>query len=229
MRIFTPGQINRLKNEAKRLKKEKGIPHQRALDEIAIAQGWSDWCAMASASNQAPPPATQPTHTDVDRPRYFVHGDEDDEQPGQYYCEFCDRFEPAEHFRPAHPDDNGERTLSSLETWRKLPFDTKVQFFRPDKSPNLFQGAYPLPGVETKPRVRRSEASGMFHSWLCDQEWRPDCVGDFARYVRHDTAYPVGSDDVDVIRAYVRGATPQESSSFEEAWEDFFEAVGATR
>lgn len=86
MRVFTPGQLNRLKNEAKRLKKEKGILHQRALDEIAIAQGWSDWCAMASASNQAPPASASTTKVghNVERARYYVHGDKDEAELGQY-------------------------------------------------------------------------------------------------------------------------------------------------
>lgn len=227
MRIFTPYQLTRLKNEAKRLKKEKGIPHQRALDEIAVAQGWPDWAKMASASAQAAEASGPPAQSGpkVERSRYYVHGDGDEANAEQYYCEFCDRVEPFEHFSSAHPEDKGARTLASLETWRKLPFEVKVQFFRPDKAPNLFQSAYPQPEVGPKPRVRWTDASGVFHSWLCDQEWRPDLVGDFARYVRHDTSYPVERDDADFIRGYLRTAAIEELEAFEDAWEDFLDAV----
>ena len=42
MRVFTFGELNRLRREAKRLKKEKSISHCRALDEIAAAQGTAE-------------------------------------------------------------------------------------------------------------------------------------------------------------------------------------------
>jgi hypothetical protein len=228
MRTFSSGELNRLRNEAKRLKKEKGISHTKALDEIAGAQGWPSWAALAAASAQAQAASESPRQGRAlaEPARYYVHGDE--EAPGQYYCEFCDRVEGSGHFQDLHAEDAGRRTLTSLESWRKLPLDTKLQYFRPDKAPNLFQALYPAPQSAPKPRVRRSEHSGMFHSWLCEQEWRPDAVGDFARSVAYDAAFPVASDDVELIRRHVMAASAEELDALEDAWEDFLDAVGGS-
>jgi uncharacterized protein YozE (UPF0346 family) len=68
----------------------------------------------------------------------------------------------------------------------------------------------------------------MFHSWLCEQEWRPDAVGDLARSVAYDAAFPVASDDVELIRRHVRAGSAEELDAFEEAWEDFLESVGGS-
>lgn len=229
MRIFSSGELNRLRNEAKRLKKERGISHTKALDEIASAQGWPSWEALAVSSTQAQAASECPRQGRVlaERARYFVHGDED--APGRYYCEFCDRAEGSAHFQNLHPEDAGRRTLTSLESWRKLPLDTKLQYFRPDKAPNLFQALYPVPLSAPNPSVRRREDSGMFHSWLCDQEWRPDAVGDFARSVAYDAAFPVATDDAELIRRHLRGASAEQLDAFQEAWEDFLDAAGGRR
>lgn len=226
MRVFTFGELNRLRREAKRLKKEKNISHCKALDEIAVAQGWANWPTLAAAAQPASESPESREHGLPELARYYVHGDQAEDEPAQYYCEFCDRFQASDHFEAAHGDAAWRRTLASLEAWRKLPLDTKYGFRRPDAAVNLFQDAYELPGApRPNARLKRMEASGHFHAWLSDQEWRPDAVGDFARLVAGDATFPVSSDDIEVIRQHLSSAPAEELNGFEEAWEDFLAAV----
>lgn len=225
MRVFTFGELNQLRREAKRLKKEAAISHCKALDQIAVAQGWKDWPTLAAAAR---PGAESPGEREArhsEATRFYVHGDESEEDPAQYYCELCDRFAPGEHFNASHADGSWRETLKSLEAWRKLPFDTKRQYRRPDAASNLHQDTYPMPGRAPAPRVQRTEESGMFHAWLCQQDWRPDEVGDFARLVASDAAFPVASDAIEVIRSHLSSGSAQEKNAFEEAWEEFLETV----
>ena len=50
--VFTPAQIERLKREAKALKKEKGIAHTQALDEVARKYGYADYWTLNRASTK---------------------------------------------------------------------------------------------------------------------------------------------------------------------------------
>jgi len=156
-----------------------------------------------------------------------VHGDESEDSPGQYFCEDCERFESGEHFEAMHGADAWRRSLASLERWRKLPVNTKLQYRRSDRAANLFKDT--LAAARSSPgslaRVRRVEGSGMFHSWLGDQEWRPDAVGDFVRQVVVDPDFFVSSDDVELFRQYLAGATQEDKDALEDAWEDFLDAV----
>lgn len=227
MRTLSFADVERLRREAKQLKKEQGVRLGRALEEIAAANGWKNWNALLDAAKCGPHDEVVENRP-LDKARYFVHGDEDDANPEQYYCEFCDRFEQRSHFESAHGDDAGRRTLVSLKTWRKLPIDAKPQYRRPNSAPNLFQHLYrtSLPAPQQKgERLRRSEPSGMFHAWLCEQEWRPDNVGEFARLAACDPNFPGSSDEAEVIRQHLRSAPAEALNGFQEAWDDFLEAV----
>ena len=125
-----------------------------------------------------------------------------------------------------HGDAAWRQTIASLEVWRKLPVDTKSQYRRPDAAANLYQSVYDMPRAPARlPRLKRTEASGMFHQWLSDQEWRPDAAGDLARMVARDPRFPVSTDDIEIIRGYLRKVGAKEREAFEEAWEDFLEDV----
>ena len=225
--VITPSRLERLRLEAKRLKKEKGIQHTRALDEIAAANGWHDWKAVVAALQPSDPNCQADSIPHAQRARWYVHGDESEDSPGRYFCEDCDRFESGEHFKAAHGDDSWRCSLASLERWRKLPMGTKLQFRRSDGAVNLFDDAmattHSPPASQHK--VKRVESSGLFQGWLNEQEWRPDAVGDFARAVALDPEFPVSMDDVERIRQYLRRAPQEHRDAFEEAWEDFLEAV----
>jgi hypothetical protein len=167
---ITPSRLKRRREEAKRLKKEKGIQHARALDEIATANGWLDWKELVAAVQPADPDSRAVSIRRAQRARWYVHGDESEDSPGQYFCEDCERFESGEHFEAMHGADAWRRSLASLERWRKLPVNTKLQYRRSDRAANLFKDT--LAAARSSPgslaRVRRVEGSGMFHSWLGD-------------------------------------------------------------
>jgi hypothetical protein len=91
--VITPSRLKRLRSEAKCLKKEKGIQHCRALDEIAAANGWAAWKEVVAALQPADPERQAVSIPHAQKPRWYVHGDESEDSPGQYFCEDCDRFE----------------------------------------------------------------------------------------------------------------------------------------
>jgi len=233
MRTVTWRQVKRLRSEATRLKKEKGIQHSKALDEIAVAQGFKSWPELMAAVSPDSRSEQPEAGAIGEQARYFVHGDADETNSEMLFCEFCDTFEREGHFESKHAEDGGRKVLRSLEVWRKLPLETKVQYRRSDGTANLFQDLYPKAQSSPAPTSARSangaQEGGMFHTWLRDQEWRPDAVGEFARRVPHDPQFPVNSDAVDAMRRYLQGASRQERAAFEEAWEDFLVFARAER
>lgn len=74
-----------------------------------------------------------------------------------------------------------------------------------------------------RPRVKRTEA--MFHQWLSDQEWRLVAAGDLARMGARDPHFPISTDDIEILRGYLRKVGAKEREAFEEDWEDFLENV----
>ncbi|MEM7177746.1 MAG: DNA helicase [Pseudomonadota bacterium] len=52
MRLQAP--IYHLKRQAKRLSRDRGIPHHQALDQIAAAEGFQSWSHLAAASTERP-------------------------------------------------------------------------------------------------------------------------------------------------------------------------------
>jgi uncharacterized protein YozE (UPF0346 family) len=65
MQTLTTSHIKTLKREASKLKKQKLIPHVRALDEIAVAQGYRHWTDLLAhvgqeSSEQVDPQASLP-------------------------------------------------------------------------------------------------------------------------------------------------------------------------
>jgi len=56
----------------------------------------------------------------VHKPRYYVHGDQNEHDPNEYYCWTCDVFWPKEHFtsEACSCPDHRERYLYSLKSFR---------------------------------------------------------------------------------------------------------------
>ena len=42
-KIISSATVERLKQKARKLKREKSIPHTQALDEIAVSAGFNHW------------------------------------------------------------------------------------------------------------------------------------------------------------------------------------------
>lgn len=49
--VLSPVQLERLRREAKKLKRELGITHSEALDRIAARYGFANWSQLAKHIN----------------------------------------------------------------------------------------------------------------------------------------------------------------------------------
>lgn len=144
---LSAAQVEQLRRNAKRLGRTLSISHSEALNRIAEQNGFKNWsllskhsAAVASAgAPPSPPPAvavrTEPTGS---RQRYYLHGDQLEEDPSRYYCAQCDVFFNAAHFA-THGPHTGERFLRRLEDWNKRDWRSKMDWRRPDDAVNLLQ------------------------------------------------------------------------------------------
>lgn len=140
---FSSVQLERFRRDAKKLSRELSITHSAALDRIAAQQGYKNWSLLAKHSEEswAPSPATvQSTTTPLGAVRYYLHGDQVEEDLARYYCARCDAFVDAAHFddRTIHDNEGHlERFLASLKRWSKRSPVSKSGWRRPDDAPNL--------------------------------------------------------------------------------------------
>lgn len=140
-------QVEQLRRNAKRLGRTLSIPHSEALDRIAAQHGFRNWSLLSKHSTPgaahrgalppAPPltPAPRPEPPDSRR-RYYLHGDQFEDDPSRYYCAQCDVFFDAAHFA-SHGRHTGERFLARLERWNKRDWRSRMDWRRPDDAVNL--------------------------------------------------------------------------------------------
>jgi hypothetical protein len=73
--------------------------------------------------------------------RYYVHGDQVEGKPDEYYCASCDLFVDELHFRTHNDEPNVMNGLDkynqSLKTWKVMK-RKKAGYRRPNNPPNLF-------------------------------------------------------------------------------------------
>ena len=50
-KIISSASVERLKQKARKLKREKSIPHTEALDEIAVSAGFNHWHQVVQAND----------------------------------------------------------------------------------------------------------------------------------------------------------------------------------
>lgn len=149
--------------------------------------------------------------------RHYVHGDQIEGSPEQYYCSHCDAFVEAPHFESDHPDTSGERYFASLQRWQKRPIMSKVNERRPINAVNVVAAA-----AEAR-RAAREASRSKFHLWLERQAKRKDPIGDLARDVRGDRGFPISDGTHDGIQTYLTyaGASTPAAKAFEQAWTEF--------
>lgn len=142
---FSHAQLNRFRREAKKLSREICITHSDALDRIAIQNGFTNWSLLSKHSGGgatvavAEPPS--PLHP-AGAYRYYLHGDVVEDDRTMCYCARCDLFAPLDHLVPSsnHTDGkDGERFLSSLKRWSRLPENERGRKYRPNGAPNVLE------------------------------------------------------------------------------------------
>jgi hypothetical protein len=71
--------------------------------------------------------------------RYYLHGDEKENEPGIYYCRACDYFEPKKHFYEECTEKNHfERFQRTLKIWKQIK-KSGTQYTRPTNANNIFE------------------------------------------------------------------------------------------
>lgn len=154
--------------------------------------------------------------------RHYVHGDQSESEPSQYYCASCDLFVPAGHFEAEHAGETEERFFASMRAWKRRPARTKISAHRPAAAKNL------LAEAAGQQRAAREASRSSFHRWLKQQAKRNDPVGDLARDVKGDKRFPVAEGSRAGLQSYLEssGAIPDALRAFRAAWREF-EAASA--
>ena len=219
---FSSSQIDRFKREAKKLVRELSIPHSEALDRIAARQGFKNWSLLVKHSDAAPaikdaspvPRKSAPSNQD----RYYLHGDQDEDNPVLFYCARCDVFTEAEHFddpQQHRGETHGERYLGSLDRWNQRSPESKVNWRRPADAVNL------LAGIAMAERDAKEAARAPFHRWLLTQVDRGDPVGDLAVDARRDKTFPTGASNRRELERYLSRHGDHVVRALREAWREF--------
>lgn len=225
---YSTAQLEQFRRDAKRIARQSSIPHHEALDQVAAHHGAKNWSLLAKhsigsiavpASGSATPPSTpaQPGGGDR-RVRYYLHGDEVEGDPTNFYCAQCDQFVESGHFFAEHPyDATLERCLSAIERWRRLPAAQKLGRRRPADAVNTLQAA-------AVAAAAANEASrSPFHRWLGQQKGRNDPIGDLAGDVLSDKEFPVTAKSSAQVRRYMESkwASDVALDALKNAWAEF--------
>ncbi len=167
---LSAAQIEQLRRDAKRLGRTLSIPHSEALDRIAAQHGFRKWSLLSkhrtpgAAPCGALPPALPLTPAPCPEPpdsrrRYYLHGDQFEDDTSRYYCAHCDVFFDAAHFA-SHGLHTGERFLQQLERWNKRDWRSRMDWRRPEEAVNLLQES----ALAT--RVQYQALRPAFSDWL---------------------------------------------------------------
>lgn len=154
------------------------------------------------------------------RDRYYLHGDESADKPGQYFCAQCDLFVGPGHFFSEHPEEETlSRYLRSLAKWQIQDSERRAR--RPDDASNM------LDAPARQSAAAKEASRSAFHRWLDVQKGRGDPVGDLAGDVIADQRFPLHASDLSSVRRYMesRFASDRALEALEEAWSEFSETA----
>ena len=219
---FSSSQIDRFKREAKKLVRELSMPHSDALDRIATQQGFKNWSLLVKHSDAAttikaaPPMPRKSAPSNHDR--YYLHGDQDDDNPTLFYCARCDVFTEAGHFddpQRHRGETHGERYLGSLDRWNQRSPDSKANWRRPADAVNF------LAGIAMTEHFARETMRAPFHRWLLTQTDRNDPVGDLAMDARRDKTFPTGASSRRELERYLSRHGDHVVQELRQAWREF--------
>jgi hypothetical protein len=231
---ITPARLEQLRRDAKRVSRLAKIPLHQAQAQIATELGFKNWSLLAKqgktqkqmGSTQghmplatAPLLAETPTSTRPSDPRkrYYLHGDQSEDDSTRYYCASCDVFFHAEHFNSEHGQHTGERFLESLARWEKRDGMSKANWRRPDDSVNVLKGS------ALAARVEYQTLRAEFSDWLFARRNGRDAVSFMAAEVLTRRGLPTTPKSVEQLRRHYarRGFNHRTLDAFYTAWDDF--------
>jgi hypothetical protein len=229
---FTPAQVDQLRRDAQRLRKQQSLTHYDALNRIAVEHGYRNWSLLAKNSASPPPagaaaitptslPFKPPAAAGSQRPkdgrqRYYLHGDQYEEDAARYYCAQCDVFFDAPHFS-THGRHTGERFLERLERWVKRVARSQETWHRPDGAPNL------LEADALAARAEYQAKRQAFSDWLWAQRLEKHRTGLMARGLMTARGLPKTPKSLSqLVRHYERNGKQYFSpNTLFEAWDKF--------
>lgn len=219
---FSSSQIDRFKRDAKKLVRERSIPHNEALDHIAVQQGFKNWSLLAKHSESAPAEKAAPQvplqHQVLHLDRYYLHGDQGEDDQALFFCARCDAFTRADHFDDPQQhtgETHRERYLASLDRWNRRSPESKAAWRRTTNAVNL------LAERAVAERAAREAAHAPFHRWLLAQTNRDDLVGDLATDARRDKNFPSGASTRRELERYLSRHGSDVIQALREAWREF--------
>lgn len=230
MSTLSTSQIEKLKRVAKALARASSITHAEALDHLAHENGFKNWSLLAKQGNRATalagaaaPQGPVPSVVAPKPPRsqrYYLHGDQVEDDPTKFYCAQCDFFEAADHFFSKHPPaETLERCLISTLRWERRP-RSETAHQRLIGAPNM------LEKQARDAAAVREAVRAPFHRWLEKQKGKDSIVGDIASDVMSDKKFPVGATTYAEVHDYLeRFASSSAMEALKEAWKKFQASV----
>lgn len=224
---FSASDVERMRRQAKALKRELGIELNAAQDQIAKRHGFQNWSILVKNSDKPvlkvvaqaiaqPPDRPQPI-------RRYIHGDVSETDPQKCFCARCDYMVDLDHFQvdKYHRDDtNGGRYLTSLQRWDAMPPSRRRLQYRPKDAVNILE----LPTALARQAYEASR--GPFHRWLERQRARDDIIGDLASDVFRDRGFPVQATSLDEAREHLEGRFASDGvlEALTASWKEFSRA-----
>lgn len=236
---LSPAQIEQLRRNAKRLARTLSIPHSEALDRLAEQQGFRNWSLLSKhtskpskarpESSGATTPLPFPSAAATDpRRRYYLHGDQMEDDPSRYFCVQCDAFLDAQHFA-THGPHTGERFLQRLEQMRKQDKQSQLNWRRSENAVNVLRES------ALAARAEYQALRPAFSDWLREQGRRMrtgerrDNIAFMAIGLVSRRGLPTRPQSLPLlIDHYSRwGHQRYELKALEDAWDEFLAAQAA--
>lgn len=232
---LSAAQLDQLRRDAKRLSRSLSISHSEALDRIAAQHSFKNWSLLSkhsaggesgpSLSSSTPPRLAAPVlaRPPADpRKRYYLHGDQYEEDTSRYYCAECDVFFTADHFA-SHGMHTAERFLSAEERWAKRDAQSKQTWRRPDNPVNVLREA------ALASRAQYQALRPAFSDWLLAQGRRfydgerRDNIGLMARSLVQARGLPTTPKSLTLLRQHYqrRGEHRHQLEALDAAWAEF--------
>lgn len=149
--------------------------------------------------------------------RHYLHGDEIEDEPGTYFCASCDMPVEADHFDRQHATKSYERYFTDIQRWQRRPARSKGSVRRPVSPVNVVAPA------ALAHQAAYEATRSPFHRWLGQQLQRNDPIGDLARDVRGDKAFPVTESSRAAVLRHLEtvARAPDVRATFKDAWREF--------
>lgn len=200
---ISPAQLEQLRRDAKRLSRQKCIPLHEAQARISADCGYRNWSQLVYGVDSPGVTVRIPAARRTDaRTRHYLHGDQSETDEASYFCVMCDSMAPAEHFRDETHDreKSVERYLLSvrnIESWSPARLRN---FRRPANPPNALSDDV---AAYHDAQVAKEVSRSPFHRWMLSQMHRDEPIGDLARDVQSDKAFPVSEESLDALVGYL--------------------------